>query len=78
VSVDISEDGNTWQNIGELKGISGDADFLPLEFTPTLVQKIRITATAEPYRSEYNPSMANPIANWDFPYCVWRIFTPKE
>ena len=76
VAVEISEDGLKWRQVGELKGISGDADFLPVEFDPTTVKKIRFTATAGPYHREYSPSMANPIAGPDYPYFVWRLVAP--
>ncbi|MCL2640365.1 MAG: glycoside hydrolase family 20 zincin-like fold domain-containing protein, partial [Phycisphaerales bacterium] len=78
VTVEISEGGRIWQKIGELKGISGDADFLPIEFPPMFIRKIRITATAEPYRAEYAPAMAHIVARWDYPYFVWRILTPID
>jgi len=78
ITLETSEDGNIWKTAGTLKGISGDADFLPIEFTPTTLQKIRLTATAEPYRAEYGPGMANPVVRWDWPYFVWRILTPRE
>jgi hypothetical protein len=78
VRVEISEDGQTWRAVGELKGISGDADFLPVEFEPALVKKLRLTATAEPYHEEYNPGMASHIAGPDYPYFVWRLFAPAD
>jgi hypothetical protein len=59
-----------------LKGITGDADFLPVEFEPVLVKKLRLTATAEPYHEDYAPGMADPRAGADYPYFVWRLFAP--
>jgi len=78
VTVEISEDSATWRKVGELKGISGDADFLPVEFAPVNVAKIRFTATAEPYRAEYAAGMAHAVARLDYPYFVWRVLTPTE
>jgi hypothetical protein len=78
VTVEISQDGLKWRQVGELKGISGDADFLPVEFEPTVVKKIRFTATARPYHWEYSPTMAHPIAGPDYPYFVWRLLAPAE
>ena len=81
VTVEISEDGETWRKVGDLKGISGDADFLPVEFEPALVKKLRFTATAAPYHLEYNPGMARFImyvTGPDYPYFVWRLFAPAE
>ncbi len=81
VTVEISEDGETWRKVGDLKGISGDADFFPVEFEPVLVKKLRLTATAGPYREEYNPGMARFImyvTGPDYPYFVWRLFAPAE
>jgi hypothetical protein len=76
VTAEISEDGQTWRKIGDLKGISGDADFIPLEFDPATVSKIRLTATAAPYHAQYNPGMSHPVARWDYPYFVWRLLAP--
>ena len=76
--VEISEDGTTWRKVGELKGLSGDADFLPVEFEPALVKKLRLTGDAGPYHEEYNPAMASPIARLDYPFFVWRLFAPTE
>jgi len=76
VTVKISEDGETWRRAGGVKGIAGDADFQPVEFEPALVKKLRLTADPGPYHEEYNPGMAHPVARLDYPYFVWRLFTP--
>jgi hypothetical protein len=78
VTVEVTQDGREWRKIGELKGISGDCDFLPLEFEPTLVKKLRISATAAPYHLDYSPAMANHISGPDYPYFAWRLLAPAE
>jgi hypothetical protein len=81
VTVEISQDGKTWRKVGDLKGICGDADFLPVEFEPALVKKLRFTATAGPYHEEYNPAMARVLpylSAFDYPYFVWRLLAPVE
>ncbi len=78
VTVEISEDGQSWRKAGELKGLSADADFLPVEFQPTVAKKLRFTATAEPYHDDYNPGMADSREPYDQPYFVWRLFAPVD
>ncbi|MFB3893782.1 MAG: glycoside hydrolase family 20 zincin-like fold domain-containing protein [Phycisphaerae bacterium] len=73
VALEISEDGQTWRKAGELKGISGDCDFLSIEFEPAVVKMLRFRATAEPYHEDYPPGMAHPIAGPDYPHFVWRL-----
>ncbi|HUW59183.1 MAG TPA: glycoside hydrolase family 20 zincin-like fold domain-containing protein, partial [Planctomycetota bacterium] len=74
VTLEVSEDGETWRKVGELRGILGDADFLPMEFDPVPVRKLRFTATAEPYHEDYSPG----VAAIDYPYFVWRLIAPTE
>ena len=86
VRVEFSRDGQTWQRAGELRGISGDADFLPLELPGDEIKAIRLTGDCPPlYRNFY----VGPSGNKDyFPFlftyqCVcphfhWRLFAPVE
>ena len=78
VTVEISEDGEKWRNVGELKGLSGDADFLPVEFEPAQVKKIRLTATAAPYHENYNPGVADVRVPFDQPFFTWRLVAPAN
>ncbi len=78
VTVEISEDGEKWRNVGELKGLSGDADFLPVEFEPAQVKKIRLTATAAPYHENYNPGVADVRVPFDQPFFTWRLIAPAD
>jgi hypothetical protein len=79
VTLEISEDGEHFKEAGKLRGLSVDADFLPIEFEPTVVKKIRLTGTAEAYREDYNPSMlGDRRAGLDDPYFVWRLFAPEK
>ena len=76
VKVEISEDGANWRPAGELKGLLYDAGFVPLEFAPALVKKIRITATAAPYHEAYGSGAPDPRAGPDYPHFTWRLIAP--
>jgi hypothetical protein len=78
VTVEISEDGQQWRPAGALKGIPGDADFIPLEFDPVMVKKIRFSATAEPYHENYSLLVDNPHSRFDCPHFTWRLIAPTE
>jgi hypothetical protein len=72
VELSISEDGEHWRKCGELRGISADADFQAIEFSPATLKKIRLTATAAPYRRDY-PAGYDAAADVDYPFFVWRL-----
>lgn len=79
VTVEVSEDGTRWRRVGEVKGITADADFMPVEFEPVTVKKVRLTATAEPYHEDYTPGMADlSKTTFDYPHFVWRLLAPVE
>ena len=78
VTVEISEDGETWRTAGELKGLAGDAGFLPIEFEPVSVKKLRVTATAAPYHEDYHPAIVRVARGIDYPFFVWRLIAPED
>ena len=65
-----------WRKVGELRGIQGEADFLPIQFKPTRVKSLRLTATAAPYHEDYNPRMADRRAPLDWPHFNWHLIAP--
>jgi len=81
VNVEVSEDGTTFRKVGDLKGLSADADFIPLALDGKPIKAIRMTATALPYAEGYLPVQVQgnifdgiPHANPSF---NWRLVLPK-
>jgi len=78
VSAEVSEDGKTFRKAGELKGLSADVDFIPLDLQGKPIKAIRMMATALPYSENYLPVQvqgdifdshcphANPSFSWRF------------
>lgn len=80
VRVEISADGKTWTKAAELKGISAQADFLPVDL-PDPIKSIRFTGTAKPYHAYYRQMQ---IVGFLFdnlsmqPHFSWRFFVKKK
>ncbi|MCZ7644607.1 MAG: hypothetical protein M5U26_04865 [Planctomycetota bacterium] len=53
VTVEYTEDGESWKEAGTLRGISGEADFLPVALPDVPLKGVRLTGTPEPYRRRY-------------------------
>ncbi|MFB3893073.1 MAG: glycoside hydrolase family 20 zincin-like fold domain-containing protein [Phycisphaerae bacterium] len=85
VAVEVSEDGKTWRKAGELRGISADADFLPVDLGGAAgipVKAVRMTGTAGPYRLHYHPVQVQGDIFWRGvphynPSFTWRFVAPK-
>jgi hypothetical protein len=81
LAVEVSEDGKAWRPAGALKGLSADADFIPLDLGGKAVKAIRMTATAAPYRQHYHPVQFQGdifwknVPHWN-PSFTWRLFAP--
>ncbi len=83
VGVEISGEGAEWRRVGELEGITGGADFLPVDLAGASVQAIRLTGTARPYRENYHPvqvqgDIFRPQETHYNPSFVWRAFAAEK
>ncbi len=83
VIVEVSEDGTAWRKAGELRGISADADFLPVDLGGASVKAIRMTGTVRPYRGNYHPVHVQGDMFWPQethynPSFVWRAFAAEK
>jgi hypothetical protein len=81
VTVEVSRDGEGWEEAGVLRGISAQADFLPVELPDAPIRAIRLTGTAAPYHNYYHPTnywggMFNRPGS--SPHFAWRLFAPAN
>jgi hypothetical protein len=82
VTVEVSEDGSAWHEAGGVRGISLEADFLPVRLPAHPIRGLRLTATAFPYRQHYPPVEVQgdifwrEYGNWG-PHFCWRLFRPE-
>ncbi len=66
---------------GVLKGLSADADFIPLDLGEHALKAIRMTGSAAPYRLHYHPVQFQGdifwrnVPHWN-PSFTWRLFAP--
>jgi hypothetical protein len=83
VTVEFSEDNQTWRKAGERRGLSADADFLPVELPATSLKSLRLTGRASPYSQHYAPVQVRgdmfwpELPHWN-PHFYWRIFTKEK
>jgi hypothetical protein len=90
VKVEISPDGTNFRKVGELSGISGEADFMPIEFPPETVKAVRLTGSSPPpYHETYflrigNAGASGSARNIFFalpylcPHFHWKLYAPKD
>ncbi len=83
VTVEVSADGATWRRAGELKGISADADFLPVDLGGATVKAVRLSGTVWPYREAYHPVQVQGDQFWRHephynPSFWWRFVSPEH
>jgi len=81
VKVEVSPDGTTWQTAGELRGLSAEADFLPVALPAADLKAIRLTGSAAAYSEHYPTAklgiFGSGIAAWN-PSFYWRLIAPAE
>lgn len=81
VTVEVSEDGTAWRSAGMMKGLSADADFIPLDLGGKTLKAIRMTGSARAYRRDYHPVQFQGdvfwrnVPHWN-PSFTWRLFAP--
>jgi len=86
VTVEVSEDGKTWRKAGELRGVSADADFLPVDLGTrdgAGIKAVRLTGTVAPYRQHYHPVQVQGDVFWRSekhwnPSFTWRFVSPER
>jgi len=80
VKVEGTEDGEKWQSLGEVKGVSAQADFQPISFPARTLKGLRFRADTSGYKWNYKMDGKNGFfsVTGNSPHFGWRLFGPGK
>jgi len=78
VKVEGSEDGENWQVLGKVEGVSAQADFQPISFSARAIKALRFTADTKNYSWDYKQNDQDGMLSiqGNSPHFGWRYFGP--